>query len=169
MTEAIITPPSEDQVAAAKRLEAELRDGNWRRNALWLEFVSLPHDPADYQRLRQLWLDSPGVCRNRSVPMAVVARAAMLEEEHAEARLLLRKAILARTRYNRRLSVRLRLKGRNRPTVTVPPVDEVDTPTRDTTTYLELYNAVVTKDRAARERLAARLAQLGEGEWLNRL
>lgn len=171
MTEAMITSPSEAdrQRNAADRLEAELRDGHWRRNDLWLGFTNLPHAPADYPRLRQLWLDSPRSCRNRSVPMAVVARAAMLENEHAEARLLLRKAILARTKYNRRLTVRLRVKGRVRSPLALPDLEQADAPTRETVSYLGLYNALTTRDRAARERHIGELSGLGEGEWLTRL
>lgn len=171
MTEAMITTPSESegQRAAADRLETGLRDGAWRDNELWLGFTALPHAPADYQRLRQLWLDSPRACRNRSVPMAVVARAAMLEDEHVEARLLLRKAILSRSKYNRRLTVRLRLKGRRRVELPLPDAEHADGPTRETLAYLRLYNAITMRDRTDRDRHTADLAAKGEGEWLGRL
>lgn len=171
MTEAMTTSPSEAdrQRNAVDRLEAELRDGHWRRNELWLEFTTLPHAPADYPRLRQLWLDSPRSCRNRSVPVAVVARAAMLEDEHTEARLLLRKAILARAKYNRRLTVRLRIKGRVRSPLPLPNLDQADAQTRETVSYLRLYNALTARDRAARDRHVGELTGFGEGEWLTRL
>lgn len=171
MSETMITSPgeAERQRDAADRLESALRGGGWRDNDLWLGFTALSHSPADYPRLRQLWLDSPRSCRNRSVPVAVVARAAMLDDQHVEARLLLRKAILARTKHDRRLLVRLRIKGRNRSPLPLPDVEPADAATRQTLGYLRLYNALTVRNRTARARHLGELAELGEGDWLARL
>lgn len=158
---------AENAPNTAQRVESRLREGLWRENELWLELAELPVDEIDYPRLRQLWLDAPRSFRNRSVPVAVVARAAMLAGEHVEARLLLRKAILSRSQHNRRVTVRLRVKGRLRVELAVPATDGDDA--RRTASYLSLYNALTVRDWEARDRLVAQLREFGEGEWLERV
>ncbi|MGH8880490.1 MAG: hypothetical protein ACRD0P_24575 [Stackebrandtia sp.] len=175
MTETTLTPSSESEenLDAAERLAATVRDGQWAVDAVWLEFVALRHAPGDYRRLRQLWLDVPRRCRNRYVPMAVVARAALLEAEHTEARLLLRKAIVSLSKRNRRLRVRLRrlltFKKPPVPAVATHAANDTETGARTTLIYFGLYNALATRDRTLRDRSLAELSKLGEGEWLKRV
>ena len=174
MTETSVTPRpgSDENDDAVERVATALRgEGLWKVDGVWLEFATLP-SPGNYPRLRQLWLDSPKSCRNRHVPMAVVARAAMLAGEHTEARLLLRKATLCAAKKHRRLKTRLRraLALGKRPQVAIA-VDGIDAgaETRTTLRYLELYNAVATRDKTRRAQRIAELTDHGEGEWLTRL
>lgn len=92
---------------ARQTIEAELRSGQWQRAALWGQLLSLMAGPEDYPRLRTLWLASPRACHDTVGIIRVVARAASVAGEHDEARALLRKAIVLRSRPRPRARARL--------------------------------------------------------------
>jgi hypothetical protein len=63
--------------------------------------------PADYGRIRSLWLDTPSACHQRVAILRAVARAASVAGAHDDARVLLRKAMLLQASRGRRLRSRL--------------------------------------------------------------
>jgi hypothetical protein len=95
-----------DRDAAVDTVEAALRLGLWRHTRLWLELLSLMGAPAEYARVRTLWHDSSAASQGSVPILRTVARAASAAGEHAEARTLLRKAILLQARRTRRLRSR---------------------------------------------------------------
>lgn len=92
---------------AVETLDHHLRSGLWRWTRLWKELVSLMDEPADYGRLRALWLAAPRRTHRSLSIQRSVARAASAGREHGEARALLRKAIIAQARRRRRRRARL--------------------------------------------------------------
>ncbi len=149
-----------------------MRAGLWRYPQLWLGFDELPRLAALYPRLKLLWLDSPKACRTMRAPITVVARAAALRGEHAEARLLMRKALVLTGAHRQRLGNQLRhavgiAKRASRIQPVNPPArDEVATATAR---YFELYKALVMRDAGRSTALITQLRRQGEGEWLDRL
>ncbi len=83
-----------DFEVAEQILENKIREGGWKKAKLWWELVALMKTPADYQRIRRLWLDSPKSCRKRLSLLRAVARAACVAGEYEEAKVILRMAIL---------------------------------------------------------------------------
>lgn len=92
---------------ASDMIERNLRAGLWSWARLWKELVALMEEPADYQRIRQLWLDAPKRCHGSLPVLRAVARAASAAGEHDDARLLLRRAIISQARSQRRNRTRL--------------------------------------------------------------
>ncbi|MFS8497142.1 MAG: LicD family protein [Micromonosporaceae bacterium] len=91
---------------AVQTLVSSLEAGLWRHWTLWAELVSLITDPADYERVRALWLSSPRQCHTSVPILRTVARAASVCGRHEEARMLLRSAILVQARRTSRLRAR---------------------------------------------------------------
>ncbi|GAA4906436.1 hypothetical protein LX16_3356 [Stackebrandtia albiflava] len=153
--------------AAAAVLEDSLRAGLWRHVELWRELAELPDDPADRERIGQLWLDSPKSCHQMPTAVAVLARAAAVAGRHEEARLLLRKAILLcgvrRSRFRRGTTYE------PSQVVPAPSGKPAGTDGETTAAYFALYRAVAVRDKAAIATGVAALRAFGEGDWLDRL
>jgi hypothetical protein len=96
----------DSQDAAIETLVVSIEAGLWRHTRLWSELVSLMSDPADYGRIRSLWLQSPRSCHSSVPLLRTVARAASVAAQHDEARMLLRRAILLQAGRGRRLRAR---------------------------------------------------------------
>lgn len=92
-----------DREKAVEIIEDNIRAGLWRSARLWKERVSLMQDPSDYSPIRSLWLSAPRRCHSSVPIMRNVARAAAAGGEHAEARLLLRRALVIRVQRDRSL------------------------------------------------------------------
>jgi hypothetical protein len=92
---------------AVGTLDHHLRSGLWRWARLWKELVSLMDEPADYGRLRALWLAAPRRVHSSLPIQRAVARAASAGREHDEARALLRKTIITQARRRRHPRARL--------------------------------------------------------------
>jgi hypothetical protein len=107
---------------AIEILEDELRSGSWDVARLWTERLSLMASVDDYDRIRDLWLASPKRVHRNPAILRPVARAASVAGRHAEARALLRAAILSRAAHRRsprgvagraRRAARARLRARS--------------------------------------------------------
>ena len=96
-----------DRQGAADLLVGAIRGGLWRYARLWSELRSLMEQPGDYAQIRDLWWDSPRGCHQVVPLLTTVARAASVAGEHAESRILLRKAIVLQGLRGRRLRKRL--------------------------------------------------------------
>ncbi|QSB04804.1 LicD family protein [Natronoglycomyces albus] len=68
--------------------------------------------PSDYEKIKDLWLESPKKCHHRVPLLRTVARAASVAGEHDDSRNLLRKAILRAAGHQRRPSVQIKRAGK---------------------------------------------------------
>ncbi|CAM3384197.1 hypothetical protein [Stackebrandtia soli] len=162
-----------DRPGAVSILDGSLRSGLWDVDAVWLEFTALPHDTGDYPVLRSLWWDSPRRCHRSQAVVLTVARSAAIAGVHDDARLLMRKAILARRAARGGLAARVRSLLPRRPVAAAMPGPGIEPRDREaaaTLLFFGLHHALGADGTAEeRARLIAALAEIGEGDWLTRV
>ena len=95
--------------AGQSLLARAIREGGWKRSGLWWESVALIQSPGDYDRIRQLWRETPTECHERTSLIRAVARAAAVTGHHEDCRSLLRRLILLQARNMRGRNLRDRL------------------------------------------------------------